>query len=155
MPVKLSRVNVLWPMRSLKPSLVLVACAIPLFAAAKGKDDAKPEISLELLEFLADYSDEQGQLVDPETLEPIVVAVSKPAEKVCANPPTKLTGENQSLSEHKKSGSEPTYNGQPERVTNVKQDKSSKECQLAPNESHTQPNDKREQPQTEESKRDV
>lgn len=155
MPVKHSKVNWLWSIRALKPSLVLMACAIPLFATSKAKDAAKPEISLELLEFLADYSDEQGQLVDPETLDPILVAVGKPAAGSCVESNTKINAESQQLTEHNKTDSETPQKGQPEQATNVKQSAPHKECLLAPGESQAQPNDKSEQPQTEETKRDV
>jgi hypothetical protein len=55
--------------------LSLVALAV-WTALGYAENKAKPntELSLELLEFLADYSDDQGKILDPESLEPIAEA---------------------------------------------------------------------------------
>jgi hypothetical protein len=66
------------------PRFWLALAVIPIIVLqAKDESKMKSELSLELLEFLADYSDEKGQLLDPESLEPMADLPENEIEQDC------------------------------------------------------------------------
>lgn len=146
MPVKPLKAKQSTQARIIKPAYWLAVCAIPLIAnAAKEKTEVQPELSLELLEFLADYSDDKGQLVDPETLDPIVKTAAKKPLEHCIS----TLVENDENGVQIKQDSEKL--SQPETPINVKENEQSKQCHLNAPETRPKQDMKGQSPQIEET----